>query len=145
MFLRGISHVVLKVRNLTASDRFYRQILGLERVGERPGMWFYRAGGHHHDLALVEVGEGAAAPRRDQTGLLHFCLDVQDEAALAELHRRCRAAGVPVLGAIDHNVMRAFYVLDPDGHTVELGVDVPQAEWADPFAADRPYPLPDVG
>jgi catechol 2,3-dioxygenase len=151
MLLRGINHIVLKVRSLAASDQFYREVLGLERVGQRQGMWFYKAGGHHHDLALVEVGDGAAAPGntgrvrnqgRAETGLFHFCFDVADESALAELHRCCREAGVPVLGAVDHNIMRAFYVQDPDGHTVELGVDVPPAEWADPshpFAADRPF------
>lgn len=40
--------------------------------------------------------------------------------------------------------MRSFYVADPDGHVVELGVDVPREEWADetaPFRADRPYAL----
>lgn len=144
MSLRGINHLVLKVRNLAASDRFYRGLLGLEKVGERGRMWFYRAGGHHHDLALIEIGERAAAPHTHQTGLFHFCLDVSDETALAELHERCRRAGAGIYGAVDHTIMRSFYVSDPDGHTVELGVDAPQSEWAalpDPFAADKPYAL----
>ncbi len=147
MLLRGINHVVLKVRRLAESDRFYREVLGLQKVGERPGMWFYHAGAHHHDLALVEVGGRAATPGRDATGLFHLCFDVPDEAALAEVHRRCREAGVRVLGAADHNIMRAFYVLDPDGNTIELGVDVPREQWADPtdpFGRDRPYEVPEV-
>lgn len=143
MPLRGINHLVLKVRSLTAADRFYRGVLGLERVGERPGMWFYRAGGHHHDLALLEVGAGAAAPDRHAVGLFHFCLDVGDEASLADLYGRCRAAGVEVMGTADHNVMKSFYVRDPDGHVVELGFDTPPAEWeGEPFARDRAYRVP---
>lgn len=31
MTLRGINHIVLKVRNLHASDHFYRGVLGMER------------------------------------------------------------------------------------------------------------------
>ncbi len=142
MSLRGINHIVLKVRDLCASDHFYREVLGMQRVGERPGMWFYRAGGHHHDLALVEVGLEAQAPQRMNTGLFHFCLDVSDEQALAELYKQCEAAGVSMLGAVDHTVSRGFYVHDPDGHVVELGVDAPAHEWADvdnPFAQDREY------
>lgn len=56
MALQGINHLALKVRNLKISDNFYREILGLQRVGERSKMWFYHAGGYSHDLALVEAG-----------------------------------------------------------------------------------------
>ncbi len=145
MALNGINHLVLKVQSLMASDYFYREVLGMQRVGERPGMWFYRAGGHHHDLALVEVGQQAEAPGRMSTGLFHFCLDVSDEAVLAELYKRCEAAGLKILGVVDHTVSRGFYVQDPDGHVVELGVDVPEHEWAavdNPFAHDRAYTFP---
>ncbi len=55
--LHGINHMALPVRNLEVSDRFYRGILGLCLVGERPGMKFYTAGLHHHDLALTRVAE----------------------------------------------------------------------------------------
>jgi len=149
MKLRGINHIVLKVRNLEAADRFYRGALGMERVGERGRMWFYTAGAHHHDLALLEIGAQASAPDFRHTGLFHFCLDVPDEKALGELYRRCAKAGFEMLGGADHNIMRSFYVRDPDGNVVELGVDLPQAEWRnrkDPFAEDGPYqPLSEAG
>lgn len=142
MALRGINHVVLKVRSLEASDRFYREVLGLTRVGERGRMWFYTAGAHHHDLALLEVGADAPAPQDRAAGLFHFCFDVTGETELAVLYQRCRDAGAEILGGVDHNIMRSFYVRDPDGNVVELGVDVPGKEWDNqdhPFAFDRPY------
>lgn len=144
MALQGINHVVLKVKDLEASDYFYREILGLQKVGERGKMWFYSAGNHHHDLALVEVGSQATAPPMQQTGLFHLCFNVSDENALAELHDRCKSLEVTILGTVDHTIMRSFYVLDCDRHVIELGVDVPQAEWehlADPFARDVAYSL----
>lgn len=144
MALQGINHIVLKVRNLEASDRFYQEILGMQKVAERPGMWFYHAGKHHHDLALVEVGDRAIAPQTQATGLFHICFNVSDEQALAELHNRYKSAGVTILGTVDHTIMRSFYVLDPDRNVIELGVDVPQAEWAHipaPFSRDVAYSL----
>src|SRR5207253_2964107 len=144
MNLRGINHVVLKVRNLEASDAFYRGVLGMERVGERGNMWFYTAGAHHHDLALMELGSGAVSAPKNAVGLFHLCFDVPNENALAELYAKCRNAGAHLLGSVDHNIMRSFYVLDPDGNVIELGVDVPKSEWKDQanaFDADRPYEI----
>ena len=65
---RGINHLVLNVRDIEESAKFWTEIVGFEEVGrltprpERPNppkMRFYsgtRADGthHHHDVALVE-------------------------------------------------------------------------------------------
>lgn len=146
MGLRGINHVVLKVKNLERADAFYRGVLGLERVGVRPGMWFYRAGGHVHDLALIELGELAQEAHQAAVGLFHLCFDVTDEADLANMQARLTAAGGWVSQPVDHNVMHSFYATDPDGNVIEFGVDVPQAQWRDadtPFLRDAPYKFPD--
>jgi catechol-2,3-dioxygenase len=50
-----------------------------------------------------------------------------------------------VLGSVDHNISRSFYVRDPDGNVVELTFDLPRGEWAnqaEPFAEDLPYEIP---
>lgn len=141
MKLQGINHVVLKVRSIERSARFY-EILGFRRTGERPGMLFFTGGAHAHDLALVEVGEAAPTPPPNAVGLFHFCVTVADEAALQELFRHCRDQGVSSQGSVDHVISRSFYLRDPDGLTVEVTCDVPEAEWrhlANPFAVDRPY------
>src|SRR5437870_3270851 len=67
---RGINHMVLNVRNLEVSHRFWTEIIGFRGVAElkpipgrqRPKMRFYSgldAKGDltHHDLALAEVAE----------------------------------------------------------------------------------------
>ena len=94
--LHDINHIALPVRNLEVSDRFYRGILGLRAVGARPGMKFYTAGLHHHDLALIETGEIFPV-----SGFAHFCLDVEDEQSLAALFASCRAARVRILEPVD--------------------------------------------
>lgn len=140
MAIRGINHVVLRVRDLDSADAFYGGVLGLEKVGERGRMWFYSASAHHHDLALMEA-RGESPSAGDRGALFHFCLDVSDEKALAELYERCWKSGAQILGTADHTILRSFYVADPDGNVVELGFDVPREQWreGDPFAVDRPY------
>jgi catechol 2,3-dioxygenase len=144
MALRGINHVVLKVRELERSRRFYER-LGFQQVGQRPRMIFFRAGGHPHDLALWELGPGAVDAPRQAVGLFHFCVTVESEADLAELHSRMVADGHPIVQVVDHVASRSFYVRDPDGNMLEITYDVPEAEWAhldNPFGADYPYDLP---
>lgn len=144
MNVSGINHVVLKVKNLAASDAFYREMLGLKLVGKRGRMWFYSAGEHTHDLALIEIGHQALTPSVQHTGLFHLCFDVPDEEALRRLYRKLRAAGARVSDGVDHIVMHSFYVHDPDGHMIELGVDVPKEQWSNkenPFVDDYEYEL----
>ncbi|MBI2058881.1 MAG: VOC family protein [Nitrospirae bacterium] len=139
--LGGINHVVIKVRDLDRSEKFYTE-LGFERVGERPGMVFLEGGGHSHDLALVDAGREAPAPPDRATGLFHFCVTVSDEKELGRLYRHCLAKGISVVGTADHIVSRSIYVQDPDGHTVEFTVDRPESDWKgmpDAFAKDSHY------
>lgn len=146
MALKGINHVVLKVRDLDASERFYR-LLGFTPSGTREElrMRFYHGGAHAHDLALKEMGAGAPLPPREGVGLFHFCVTVDTEAELPALRRRLVEAGYPVSEGVDHIVSRSFYTRDPDGNGVEVTWDTPESDWQhldNPFALDKPYDLP---
>jgi len=146
MKLQGINHVVLKVRDLKRSAKFYTDVLGFEEVGRRQGMVFLRGGGHPHDLALLEVGQDALPAQAHQVGLFHFCITMKDELALIELYRMCKENNVKILSTVDHVISRSFYIRDPDGLMVELTIDAPEEEWAhleNPFEQDKPYDLPD--
>ncbi|MCH6563798.1 MAG: VOC family protein [Myxococcales bacterium] len=62
---KQLGHLVIRVRDLERSEKFYTSVLGLEVTNKRPGrMVFMSAGGDSsHELALIPVA--ADAPARD--------------------------------------------------------------------------------
>jgi len=139
-----LGHIVLRVRDLQRSERFYTQVLGLRKNGELPGlMAFFSTQGNpdSHDLALMQLGPDAPAPDPQRVGLYHFAYQVADEAALAEAYRALREANVPIVGTADHGVSKGIYLLDPDGIEIEITCEVPPERWpreANPFAGTKP-------
>jgi catechol-2,3-dioxygenase len=151
--VKELGHVVLYVRDVERSARFYRDILGwrqivpepAERAGASIAAFSAPSGRTHHELLLIGVGEGAASqPAGRRVGLYHFGLKIGDtDDELREALARLAAEGVTVLGASDHTVTHSLYIADPDGNEIELYVDVPGIDWRnDPslFAAP-PRPL----
>ena len=65
----NINHLVLNVRDIEASHRFYTEVLGFEQCGDLTHtmtMRFYRGdASRHHDLALVQVNDPEQAPPPD--------------------------------------------------------------------------------
>jgi catechol 2,3-dioxygenase len=131
--VQGVGHVVLKVRSLERAVQFYGHVLGLKEVG-RLGtkMAFFSAGTNHHDLAVLEVGAGAALPDRGAVGLYHVALKIGDDLeALRAAKAHLDAHGVEILALREHRVSQSIYLNDPDGNGLELFVDADPAIWRD--------------
>ena len=136
MRVQELGHAVLYVRDLDRSRRFYGQLLGFAELpapdeGVRFPAAAFSSGRTHHELLLIEVGPDAAPmPAAPRVGLYHLGFKIGDSddelrAALEEL----TAAGADVVGAADHGVSHSLYLRDPDGHEIELYVDVPEVDW----------------
>ena len=137
----GVSHLVLNVRDIEASHRFWTESMGFKQVGElKQGMTmrFYSGGGegHHHDLALAQVGKpdelGAPdawsmAPRR--SGLNHVAIGYPSREAWIKQVEHLQATGVPFHVRGEHGMSHSVYVSDPDGHGIEVLYDLPQEVW----------------
>ena len=137
MQIRELGHVVLYVKNLERSARFYRDVLGFRAIDTpermRGAVMAFSSGRTHHELLLIAVGENAPHPGNGhRAGLYHIGLKLGDrDEDLRDALSELAAAGVPVVGAADHTVTHSLYLTDPDGNEIELYTDVPGADWAD--------------
>ena len=124
----GIDHVVLRVSDLDAMLRFYRDGLGcaLERAEEGIGLYQLRAGAALIDLVPVDgpLGrQGGAAPGESGHNMDHLCLRIEpfapDDIA-KRLRPFVRDLGKVVrrYGAQGHGP--SLYVTDPEGNIIEL-------------------------
>jgi len=122
---RKVGHLVLNVKDVELSTRFYTEILGFEIAVQRPdgSATFLTCGEQHHDLALFKAPEGAEAVKPGAVGLNHFAVQVEDLDALKELHRKLKENGVEVHRTIDHGMTGSVYLSDPDGNGIELYFD----------------------
>ena len=126
--LLRLDHIVLRVRDREAMQRFYCDVLGctLERVQEAIGLWQLRAGGSIIDLVPVDgqLGRaGGAAPGTEGRNLDHFCLRVEPfdaEAIRAHLRAHGLEAGEPAPRYGAEGLGPSLYVTDPEGNVVEL-------------------------
>jgi len=143
--VRGLDHLVLRVRDLDRMLRFYEGALGctVERRIDGLGLVQLRAGESMIDLVPVDgqLGrQGGAGPGPEGRNLDHFCLRVEpfDEAAIrAELARHGIEAGPTEQRYGAQGSGPSIYLHDPEGNMVEL--KGPPLTWATAFApAPRP-------
>jgi len=144
MTVKELGHLVLYVRDVQRSAAFYGEVLGWDVAFPAtlgiPAAAF-TSGRTHHELLLIEVGEGAATvPEGRRLGLYHFGLKVGDsDDELRDVIARLRESDVTIVGASDHTVTHSLYILDPDGNEIELYIDVPGVDWkSDPSLVMAP-------
>jgi len=123
-----IDHLVLRVRDLARSIRFYGDVLGcdVERQREHLGLVHLRAGASMIDLVSVDGtlgARGGAAAGEAGRNVDHLCLRIEpfDEAALRAHLAEFGIAPAPVafnFGAEGDGP--SLYIEDPDGNTIEL-------------------------
>lgn len=110
----GINHVVLHVKDLDISLRFYLEVLGFEGRGELgvPGqqMAFLRCGAQGLDLFVTadEVHGGAE--------MNHMALEVEADE-VRDVVRLLEEAGVESSAPTSRN---SVFIHDPDGHQIEM-------------------------
>jgi glyoxylase I family protein len=113
----GIDHVVLRVADQAASERFYTDVLGctLDHVNERVRLVQLRFGEQ-----LIDLLPG----RRGPDGMDHFCLSIKCDD-LAAVAGWLRERGVMLEGDVVERrgafgTGPSLYLRDPDGYLIEL-------------------------
>jgi catechol 2,3-dioxygenase-like lactoylglutathione lyase family enzyme len=120
--IKGLSHVVLYVKDLNKMVAFYTDMVGLVKYREHAGRMVFLTSDpetEDHELALATGREG------DAKLLAHIAWKVDTPAEVKELYEKFKAKGVP----IDHCVSHAYEVMgntvscyfsDPEGNRLEV-------------------------
>jgi catechol-2,3-dioxygenase len=139
---RKLGHLVLNVRDIQSSVKFYTEIVGLQ-VSDwiSDQMVFLRCGSDHHDLALAQIPpdqkEAAGNTYRPwRPGVEHFSYELASLEEVEQMGRFLQEKGVEIVRGIGkhgpgENVFLVFK--DPDGNFVEFYCDMTQ------IPKDRPH------
>jgi glyoxylase I family protein len=117
----GLDHVVLRVRDQAASERFYVDVLGctVDHVNTRISLVQLRFG-----EALIDLLPAEGPPPAEGRGMDHVCLSIRCDD-LQAVAASLRARGV----TLDSDVVTrrgawgdgpSLYIRDPDGYRIEL-------------------------
>jgi len=157
---RSINHVVLNVRDIEVSHRFWTEVMGFRCVAQlksvpgrvRPKMRFYSgidAHGDltHHDLALAEVpsaGEGEGGREtwslmRKEIGLNHVAIAWPDRESWLRQLEFLQEKGVTFHRRVNHGMTHSVYISDPDGHGIEVLYELPREVWGHDIDAAQNY------
>ena len=126
--LKGLDHVVLRVRDPERAMAFYCGVLGCElaRHNEPLGLYHLRAGASMIDLVTLDGKLGAAGgagPGAEGRNVDHIAIKVSPfdaDAIRAHLAAHGHEAGEAVLRYGAEGEGLSIYTTDPEGNGVEL-------------------------
>ena len=138
MKIDRIHHVAYRCRDAKETVEWYRQHLDMEFVlaiaednvpstgAPDPYMHVFLDAGHGNVLAFFELPNSPAQGKDPNTPewVQHIAFKVDSLQDLEATKARLVAAGVSVVGPTDHTIFRSIYFFDPNGHRLELAVDV---------------------
>lgn len=111
-----VGHVHLRVSDVPAAERFYREVLGLDlttRYG--PSASFLSWDGYHHHLAINAWGSlGASSPPAGALGLKDFVLH-PTEARLRQIEEKVKSLNIPA-----QRSEAGLHLKDPSDNSIVL-------------------------
>ncbi len=141
----GINHLVVNVRNMEESHKFWTEIMGFKQVGElhphadvpRPKMRFY-SGDHdgklnHHDLALVEMPNLPTPPQWSMSdsplAINHIAIALPSREVWLKQLAFLQSQGVKFERRVNHGMTHSVYITDPNGYGIEVLYELPRDVW----------------
>ena len=154
----GINHLVINVRDIEESHKFWTEILGFKQVGQssRRPMRFY-SGDHsgqmnHHDIALCENPNLPKPPENWQMfdmplAINHIAITMPNREAWLKQLAWLRKNGVKFHRRVNNGMTHSLYISDPNGYGVEVLYELPREVWGDNIqgALDFAEPVPTEG
>lgn len=111
-----VGHVHLRVGDLSAATRFYRDVLGLELMVQLPSAAFLSSGGYHHHIAAnVWHSRGSGLRAHDEAGLASIEWHARDPHSIELIAARAHKSDAPIDSLHD-----GISLSDPAGNRVEI-------------------------
>ena len=137
MNLEGVHHVAYRCNDAKETVEFYRDVLGMDfqlaiaedqvpSTGEPdPYMHVFMDAGNGNVLAFFEIPNSPPMGKdpNTPTWVQHIAFKVKDMDALLAAKERIEAAGIEVLGPVNHTIFKSIYFFDPNGHRLELAAN----------------------
>ena len=114
---KRIGHLVLNVKDVEESTKFYTEVLGFHISKQSDTATFLTCGKIHHDLALFQ--SRIPYKTKDGLGLNHMAIQVEDFEALTAYYRILEHMDI-IERCTDHGMTCSIYLTDPDGNGIEL-------------------------
>jgi lactoylglutathione lyase len=138
MLTQGVHHVAYRCHDAQQTVEWYVKHLGMKFVlaiaedqvpstgKPDPYMHVFLDAGGGNVLAFFEVPNCPPMGRDPNTPdwVQHLALKVDSLETLLAAKARLVAGGVEVIGPTDHTIFKSIYFFDPNGHRMELAVDV---------------------
>lgn len=134
MRYRGIHHLAMATRDMDATIRFWRDLLGMRLVAGlgKPGYRHYFFQVSDTDfIAFFQWPAVEPVPEKDHGYPVagpfvfdHVCLGVETRDELWCIKDRLEAAGFWVSEAVDHGFIQSVYSFDPNGIPIEFAVEL---------------------
>ena len=128
---KQLGHLVLRVRDVEASEKWYQDVLGLSTTIKMAGQMVFMSANERasHELALMQLGPDAPGPESDRVGLYHFAWEMESFDELKVLYRHIKDRDVKIAGIGNHGISIGVYIMDPDGNEIEVFYEAPRDQW----------------
>ena len=126
MNVKGFSEIVLIVKDIPKSKKFYEDVVGLSvENSDKEWVWFYVGDRKGNQRLAIHKGkllfeEKSPLPEGKRWGQIYFAFEVaRDNLELAI--EKVRSNGTEIYGPVDFKWMKArsYYFYDPDGNLIE--------------------------
>ncbi len=138
MEIKKIHHVAYRCKDAKETVEFYRDMLDMDLVlaiaenevpstkEPDPYMHIFLDAGQGNVLAFFEIPNSPPMGRDENTPswVQHIAFELGSMDELLSARERIAAAGIDVIGPVDHHIFKSIYFFDPSGHRLELVANV---------------------